>query len=143
MLSRRRFLIASSLFTLAGCSRRSDEEPLLIGHVGPLSGANRAAGEAAQHGMTIAIEDANGEGGKLAILHADSRGSAERSRSEAVRLFTLNAKLTAIVGGRDQGAADSLAQALQPYPAVLLTFAPCSTPGLEGVFSLDVAPAFR
>jgi branched-chain amino acid transport system substrate-binding protein len=148
MLTRRRFLIASSLFALNGCSGRSTEDPLYIGYVGPLSGTSRAAGEAMQRGMLLALEDANSEdnriaGRRLAILHADCGGSPERGRSEAVRLVTLNPKLAALTGGRGQASADRLAQAVQPYPAVLLTSAPCSTAALEGVFSLDVAPSFR
>src|SRR2546423_377301 len=50
------------LFTaasLVGCSRRTEEEPFLVGHVTPLSGRDRLVGEHVQRGMQLALEDAN------------------------------------------------------------------------------------
>jgi branched-chain amino acid transport system substrate-binding protein len=132
---------------LPGCSGRRTEEPIWIGHVGPLSGPDRVAGESMKRGMMLAIEEVNAEdqriaGRRLAIIHADSRSQPDRARSEAVRLVTLN-KLAALVGGRDQATADRLAQALQPYNPPLFTPACLVSTNPENVFSLDVTPDFR
>jgi len=146
MLNRRHFLLAAPLAVLAGCSRKAAEEPLWVGHVVPLSGTERSAGEHAREGILLAVEEANekkdGRERRLAVLHADSRGQIEQARHEAVRLVTLN-KIVALLGGRDQATADALGQALQAYPVSLVTPAAQAAEGLEGVFSLDVAPEFR
>jgi ABC-type branched-subunit amino acid transport system substrate-binding protein len=147
MLSRRQFLGTVPLLTLAGCSRKSSEEPFWAGHVGPLNGSDRAAGEHFKRGILLALEEVNeGDnrvaGRRLAVLHADSRGDIERARHEAVRLVSLN-KLAALLGGRDQATANRLAQVLQPYPVSLLTPAPHGPASLENAFSIDVAPEFR
>ncbi len=147
MVSRRRFLAAAPLLALAGCSGRSNPEPLLVGHIDPFTGGQRSAGESVKRGMLLALEEVNGEseqvaGRRLAMVHADSRGQPERARSEAVRLATLN-RLVAAVGGRDQASADRLAQALQTYPIPLLTAVPCATPSLDSVFTLGVSLTFR
>src|SRR5436305_1429017 len=109
MLSRRRFLAAAPLLALAGCSRKSAGEPLLVGHVGPLSGSDRAAGMYFQRGLDLAlkevIEDDGVAGRQLAVLHADTHSQLDRARQEAVRLVTLN-KLNALLGGHDQASAD-------------------------------------
>ncbi len=139
--------MAAPLLALAGCSGQATEEPIWIGHVGPLSGPERSAGESMKRGILLAIEEANAEGQRIAgrtlsVLHADSRGQAERARPETVRLITLN-RIAALIGGRDYLNADRLAQALQPYTAPLLTPACVVSPNLEGVSSLDVSPHFR
>src|SRR5688500_4223865 len=114
MLSRRRFLLTSSLLALTGCSQRGAQDPLWIGHVGPLSGPDRVYGERMKQGMEVALEEVNADAErKIAIVHADNRGKTERSESEAVRLVSLN-RLLAMIGGRDSAEANKLAQALQP-----------------------------
>lgn len=146
MLSRRRFLLAAPLLTVAGCSRKATPEPLLIGHVAPLTGVDRLAGERERNGILLAVKEANAnlqnKERPLNVLHVDSRGKLDQARHEAVRLVTLN-KVLAVLGGRDQAVADQLGQAIQAYPDVLLTPAVHAAVGLDGVFSLDVASAFR
>jgi branched-chain amino acid transport system substrate-binding protein len=147
MLSRRRFLGILPILTVAGCSRRSSEEPLLAGDVSPLSGADRTAGEHFQRGILLALAEINDEddriaGRTLAVLHADSRSQIEQARHEAVRLVSLN-KLNALLGGRDQATVDRLAQALQLYPVPLLTPGPLGPTAFENVFSIEVSSEFR
>src|SRR5437763_488797 len=143
MLSRRRFLLSAPLLALAGCSRHPAEEPLLVGHVGPFSGSERLVGEHIQRGIRLALSDVNTEDERpLVVVHADSRGQGDRARSEAVRLVSVN-RVVVLLGGIDQGSADRLAQALQPYPTPLLTPAPHNSVSLENTFSLDVTAEFR
>lgn len=141
MLSRRHFLLTSSL--LAGCSQRAEPDPYWLGHIGPLSGPERQAGEHWRRGIQIALGEANAVAArKLSVLHADNRGQIERSRSEAIRLVSLN-RLLAMVGGLQLTEADRLALALQPYPTILITPSPHSSVGLENTLSLDVSAKFR
>jgi branched-chain amino acid transport system substrate-binding protein len=145
-LSRRAFLLSSVLLPLAGCSRRSKEEPLWVGHVAPLSGPDRAAGEQQRRGIRLALDEMDKEQGiggrQLAVVHADSRGKVEQARHEAVRLATLN-KVLALMGGQDQATAEQLALALVSYAVPLLTPSLFSSSTLDGIFSLEVSPSFR
>src|SRR5260370_4080826 len=50
----------------AGCSGKGEEEPLYLGHVAPLSRADRIVGEHARRGMRLAVEEANEEDNRIA-----------------------------------------------------------------------------
>lgn len=144
MISRRHFLAAVPLLALPGCSRKGAEE-ILVGHIGPLRGEDQALGKLVQRGILLAVESLAEEpiaNKRLAVVQADSRGDLERAANEAVRLATLN-KIVALFGGLDHTTVDRLAQALRPYPVPLLTAGPRGAVAQDGVFALEVAPAFR
>ncbi len=141
-----RLVLLMTLVSLAGCSRRGEEEPLLVGHVVPLSGRDRLVGEHTQRGMRLGLEEANEippiAGRRVAVVHADSRGDPARARAEAVRLATVN-KVLAVLGGEPDDV-ERLVAAVGPYSLPLLTAAaPRNSANQEGVFSLDVTPDFR
>jgi branched-chain amino acid transport system substrate-binding protein len=126
---------------LAGCSPRPSTDPILIGHLTPLSGPERASGEHARQGVTLAVEEVNASDEKVAgrrveCLHADSKGGAD----EAVRLVTVN-KVIALLGATDAAQADQVVRAVQGYNVPLLTPAAVLTPPADGLFSTSIAPA--
>ena len=121
-MCRWQLLLLVALSLSAGCSRRGDDEPLLVGHVAPFSGTEREIGEHARRGMRLALERANEErigGRRVAVVHADSRGDADLARHETVRLATVN-KVLAVLGG-EPGTVERVAAAVQPYALPLLT----------------------
>jgi ABC-type branched-subunit amino acid transport system substrate-binding protein len=144
MLTRRRFLIASALTTLAGCSGKSGEEPVWVGHVAPLTGPERVLGEHARRGILLAVEEARREKKQPPVYayHADSRGDPKQSTSEAVRLLSLN-HVVALMAAEDAVTVDRIVQGTQAYAAPLLTPAAHTLSGSSGAFSLDVSPEVR
>jgi branched-chain amino acid transport system substrate-binding protein len=145
-----RLLLAGLLLPLApaGCGPKTAAEPVWVGHLVPLTGAERAQGERAVQGVRLAVDEARAAdmtvaGHRIAVRHADSHGSAETARAEAVRLLAVN-RVAALLGGPDPALAEQLARTAQPYevPVVL----PCELadpPADKGVVSLGVAPSWR
>jgi branched-chain amino acid transport system substrate-binding protein len=138
-------LLSLLLVPFVGCNRRGQEEPLVAGHVAPLSGLSRTVGEHQKQGMRLALKEVNEKGiagHPLAVIHADSEGRPEQAHNEAVRLITVN-RVIALLGGRPESVA-KLAVAVQPYPVPLLTTSSLQSPAArDGIFSLDVTPEFR
>src|SRR5262249_36542112 len=85
-----------ALLVLCGCKPRGEPEPILIGHVAPLSGPNEQIGESARQAIALAVAEANNReenliaGLRVAVLHVDSRGELDALQPEAVRLITVN-----------------------------------------------------
>ncbi len=79
----------------------SGAEPLKIGILAPLSGPFAAGGESFVQAATLAVEQANAEGGALGrnvrIVVADTEGRADAARSETLRLISRE-KVNALVG---------------------------------------------
>jgi branched-chain amino acid transport system substrate-binding protein len=87
---------------------------LWIGHVAPLSGPGKAAGEQAQRGIRLAVAEADADpnlvlGRKIAVRHADSRGDGRDAEAEAVRLVSVN-RVVALLGGTDAVQSENLAR---------------------------------
>jgi branched-chain amino acid transport system substrate-binding protein len=128
----------------AGCSQQPPQEPILIGHLAPLTGADRIAGEHALQGMQIAVEEVNQPehliaGRQIAVLHADTKSDPEMLQAEAVRLITVN-RAIALVGGGNSGEVERLGRAVQPYDLSVFTLAKLpSKPIVPSVFSLTPA----
>jgi branched-chain amino acid transport system substrate-binding protein len=130
------------LFTallLAGCSSRSGSEPILIGHIAPLS---TPAGEHTKQGILLAVEEVN-EGDKVAgqkvtVLHVDSRGDAAVAQAEAVRLAGVN-KVAALLIDAEPGTVERAAKELETYAIPLFTPAVLSAPPSgENLFAVNL-----
>jgi branched-chain amino acid transport system substrate-binding protein len=137
-----------AVLTGAGCSARQEPEPVWVGHLAPLSGPDRLAGEHARQGVLLAVEAARSEGrtvgGRpIAVRHADTRGEAALARAEAVRLLAVN-KVVGLLAGPDSDLAGQVVQAARPYDAPLVIPGELSDrfPG-KGVVVLGAGPEAR
>ena len=94
-------LSALVLFFFAAETSSGPIAPVRIGVLAPLSGPFAAGGSAFTQAVTLAVEQANAEGGVLGrpveLLVADTQGRVESARSEALRL-TSREKVFALVG---------------------------------------------
>jgi branched-chain amino acid transport system substrate-binding protein len=132
---------------LAGCGPRGVPEPILVGHVAPLSGADRYVGEHERRGILLAVEEANGRpegvaGRSVTVLHADA-GGPDAAASAAVRLVTVN-KVVALLGDMDAARAESVAQVVQSYSVPLVSpGGPPGRPASEYAFRTGLSPAFK
>ncbi|HZT80184.1 MAG TPA: ABC transporter substrate-binding protein [Gemmataceae bacterium] len=140
-------LVACTLAAVAaaGCTGKTPPEPILLGHVAPLTGPDKAAGVHAKQGILLAVEEANQDdnlvlGRKVNVVHADAP-TPEAAQAEATRLLTVN-KAVALLGGAGAAQAERLARAAQSggAPLVTQTGLPAALVN-EHVFSSDVAPA--
>ena len=87
------WLLASLL--LAGCSHSTPTEPIVVGHLAPLSGPDKLIGEHARQGIILAVEEVNGDGEKVngrrvEVVHVDDRGAPAAAGDQAVRLIAVN-----------------------------------------------------
>jgi branched-chain amino acid transport system substrate-binding protein len=130
---------------LAGCLRKSAPEPIYLGHLAPLSGADRDVGEHARQGVQLAVEDANEKpvaGRRVAVLHVDSRAGGEVVRAEAVRLVTVN-KVAALLAGPDAVPAEDVLRAARPYDVPVVIPGELPDPPAAGGICLGATPAYR
>jgi branched-chain amino acid transport system substrate-binding protein len=92
----------------AGCKAKpaTPTGPLLIGLVGALTGPEAQLGQSVRDGATLAIEQANAEGGvrgrRLELRAYDSQGQPEEAARATVRLVTQDGAVL-IVGGDTSG----------------------------------------
>jgi branched-chain amino acid transport system substrate-binding protein len=134
-------LIGLALALASGCGRSSVSEPVYVGHIAPLSGAAKVAGEHARHGIELALtsvnKPANESGRPLAVLHVDSRSDSRNLAPETVRLLTIN-HVVGVLGGLDTPSALELGKAARPYDAPIMTFAELpALPSMDNVFSVN------
>lgn len=148
-LLRHALLLSFVFLALEGCEPRGESEPILIGHVAPLSGPNKQIGAHARQGITLAVAEANNTeenrkaGRRVAVLHADSRGELDALQPEAVRLIKVN-RVVALLGGENAAQVERLGQAAAPYERALVTPAPVPLdPWGENVFSINASLSFQ
>src|SRR5947209_4430434 len=83
-------------FLFCGCTPRPSTEPILIGHVAPFAGPDKALGEQAKQGIDLAVEEVNNDpsGGllnrRVEVLHVNGFGDESTTADAAVRLITVN-----------------------------------------------------
>jgi branched-chain amino acid transport system substrate-binding protein len=128
----------------AGCGGKAPE-PIRIGHLAPLSGPGRDAGEHARQGIQLAVEEwnadaANGPGRKVAALHVDIHDD-EAAQAEAVRLLSVN-RVAALIVGPDGALAETAARAAGPYEAAVVLPGELAAPP-AGVFAVGASPSQR
>jgi branched-chain amino acid transport system substrate-binding protein len=139
---------AGLLALVAGCGPRPNPEPVLVGHVVPLSGPERTAGEHARQGVQVAVAEAKAEGktvaGRaLAVLHADSCGDPEAVGAEAVRLLSVN-RVAALLAGPIAGSAERLLRADESYGVPVVVPGELSDPpAWSAALSLGARPQER
>lgn len=132
-------------FALTGCGSKNSPDPVQFAHLAPRSGADKAIGEHAEHGILLAVEEANQAEGQVAgrsvaVLHGDTRNDPKVIQSEAVRFITIN-RVAGLLGGPSTEEAEPLARvARQTVP--LVTPAGLSKRQINPyVFSLGLSPA--
>src|SRR5262245_48265499 len=85
-------LVAGLFALLTGCGSRANPEPIHVGHVAPLSGADKDIGEQGRKGIQLAVKEANeGEkvlNRKVAVDHGDTRSDKASVRGVTTRLLT-------------------------------------------------------
>ena len=106
ILTRREWLSAAGLIAFAGCAGRSKEEPIWVGHIGPLG----KRGESAINGMQQMLADLREEtfavgGRSLGVRHVEAKDKT-RARAEASRLLAVNRVACLIVGLGVEGVAE-------------------------------------
>ena len=110
LLRRRRILIGpaalflylfSSVFPVAPCVAADHPDTLKIGVLAPLSGPYAAGGTSFVQAATLAVEQANAEGGvfgqRVTIVLGDTQGRVDVAKAEALRLVSRE-KVSALVG---------------------------------------------
>jgi ABC-type branched-subunit amino acid transport system substrate-binding protein len=132
---------------LGGCGSRGEGEPIWVGHLAPLSGADRARGEQARQGIELAVNElasAEARPGSrpIKVLHVDSRGDEETLRAEVVRLLAVN-KAVALIGSLDGALARRLVREAQPYGVPVLLSGEAAGPRGEAVFCMGLSAARR
>jgi branched-chain amino acid transport system substrate-binding protein len=137
-----------ALLLAAGCGRKATPDPVLMGHLAPLSGPDKAAGEYARQAIQLAVEELNQPDNRIAgrplnVLHADTKGDPDTAQREAVRLMRVNGVL-GLLGGTIPGTAERLAKASQPYGIPVLTVSAfTAAPPAENVVVFGIPPAER
>lgn len=130
-----------------GCSQKASTEPIIIGHIAPLTGLDKAIGIQEKQGLLLAVEEANQEdhrvnGRRVAIEHADMRSDKEMTRAVATRLVAVN-RVIAVLAGRSilSSETGSVAQSFG-VPFILATGSP-SLPVNDFVFHTGLSPSWR
>jgi branched-chain amino acid transport system substrate-binding protein len=93
--------LCSSVFPAAPCIAAEPPETLKIGVLAPLSGPYAAGGTSFVQAATLAVEQANAEGGvfgqRVTIVVGDTQGRVDTAKAEALRLVSRE-KVSALVG---------------------------------------------
>jgi branched-chain amino acid transport system substrate-binding protein len=128
---------------LAGCNHSTPTDPIIVGHLAPLS---EPAGQRAQRGIILAVEEANADGEKVngrrvEVVHVDDRGAPSAAGDEAVRLIAVN-RAVALLGGATSERAEQIARASLSYGVPLVTPSPLPSPlAADTAFSTCPPPA--
>jgi branched-chain amino acid transport system substrate-binding protein len=90
------------------------------------------AGQHAQRGIVLAVEEANADGEKIngrrvEVVHVDDRGAPPTAGDEAVRLIAVN-RSVALLGGATSERAEQIARASLSYGVPLVTPSPLPSP---------------
>lgn len=134
-------LLAAALFLACGCTAKTEPEPIVVGHVAPLSGADKLRGEHARLGIRLAVEEAEPIAGRrVAVDHADTRSDPEAVRAVVRRLLTVN-RVSAVLGGAEAARVENLGALAQSNGVpFVLSGGPPLRPPAEFVFFTGMTP---
>lgn len=107
---------------------KAEDEVIVIGEVGSLTGGEAAFGISTRNGIEMAIEEANAEGGvkgkKLKVIVYDDQSKPEEAAAAATRLITQD-KIKVLLG--EVASSNSLAMAPNAQKAQVPMISPSST----------------
>jgi len=119
-LTRRKWLSAAGLLALAGCAGPSAEEPIWVGHIGPVGPRGESAIDGMQQTLADLLADEVTIGGRtVGVRHVEAKDKT-RARAEASRLLAVNRVVALIVGPDVEGVADAIATARSHGAAVVV-----------------------
>ena len=136
------------LLGLSGCATQGSTEPIYVGHLAPLSGADRAVGEQARRGIQLYVNeimagDKKVAGRPITVLHVDSRNDEDTVRAETVRLVTVN-KVAALIGSLDAALAERMVAEAQSLEVPVMVTGELTSPSRgEGALALGVSAGRR
>jgi branched-chain amino acid transport system substrate-binding protein len=135
--------VAITAFAFAGCSSKT-EKPILVGHIAPFSGADKALGERAKQGIVLAVEDCNQDdhriaGQKVAVLHVDSQGKSDIAQAEADRLVSVN-KVDGLLTLTSDQESERLARNVESTGIALVVCNPVVSSSGETPLSVSLSP---
>lgn len=94
------FMLALLVPILSGCPAANQNE-IVIGHYGSMSGSEATFGQSTDNGIKLAIEEINAAGGingkKVRLITYDDKGDARETGTVVTRLVTSD-KVTAVLG---------------------------------------------
>jgi branched-chain amino acid transport system substrate-binding protein len=114
------------LLAVAGCASKASHEPLLLGHLSPANGPDKALDQRALQAIEIAVEETNKQDGLLggrhvALLHPEfDPADLEKFKYTAVRLITVD-RVAGIVGGTNAAEANRLGRVAKDHDVPVLT----------------------
>ena len=121
ILTRRDWLSAAGLLTLVGCAGQTKEEPIWVGHIGPVGKRDESAINGMQQTLADLVEDEiTIAGRRIGVRHVEAKDKA-RARAEASRLLSVNRVACLIVGPGVESVADvvSIARSHGAFVVVL------------------------
>jgi branched-chain amino acid transport system substrate-binding protein len=117
-----------ALTLIAGCTKKTDSNEILVGQFGSLTGSEATFGISTDKGVRMAIDEFNAAGGhngkKIKIVTLDNQSKAEETISAVTRLITQE-KVVALLGEVASGR--SLAAAPIAQKAGIPMISPSST----------------
>jgi branched-chain amino acid transport system substrate-binding protein len=127
-MNMKKTLALSSLLLLAACApaglKPFEEEPIKIGHLGPLTGDAASYGVDTANATALAIEELNAAGGingrSLKLISEDSRCNPTDATSAAQKLVNID-KVVAIIGGQCSGETLAAAPIAEANEVVLIS----------------------
>jgi branched-chain amino acid transport system substrate-binding protein len=119
-------VVLSAVLILGGCTKNENE--ILVGEFGSLTGGDATFGKSTNMGIRMALDEQNAKGGikgkKIKLITLDDQGKSEEAASAVTRLITQN-KVIAILGEVASGRTKAAAPIAQQYKIPLVT--PSST----------------
>ena len=143
ILTRRDWLSAAGLLTLAGCAGQTKEEPIWVGHIGPagkrdesaINGMQQTLADLREREVTIA-------GRTIGVRHVEANDKS-RARAEASRLLSVNRVACLIVGPGVEGVADVVAIARSHGALAVLLDGTADRTLADQALVLDLDPQTR
>lgn len=113
-------------FCFMGCgSKNSDDGPIYIGSIDPLTGAVAIFGQDATNGKELAVEELNANGGILGreviLLKEDDGGQPAQTTTVATKLITNN-KVNVLLGSVGSSSTLALVDVVEEYEVPLVAY---------------------